>query len=203
MLEPVRDLFYVLLGYLAGSVLFARVMGQWIAGKDVTVGTVDDNPGTANAFQNGGFLCGALTLIGDLLKGFLPVFFYIRGGGGAAMALVLAAPVLGHIFPVFYGFCGGKGIAVSFGCLLGLLPEWRPLAVLALFFILFSTVLRVTPHYHRTLLTYIAAGITLTLIGVDRSMILGFLLICVLVVLRLLASREEKVKCEVHLLWKR
>lgn len=68
--------------------------------------------------------CGTLTLICELLKGFLPVYLYLRGRSPAEcpaiFALILAAPVLGHAFSVFYGFHGGKGIAVSFGCLLGL-----------------------------------------------------------------------------------
>ena len=101
----------------------------------------DGNPGTVNAFRYGGFWCGLITLCGDLLKGFIPIFlfastheeeiFFMPG------ALVLAAPVLGHAFPLFHRFRGGKGIAVSFGCLLGLMPFWRPFAILAGFFLLY------------------------------------------------------------------
>ena len=64
----------------------------------------------------GGFLCGLLTLSGDLLKGFVPVQLYMHNAGtDAGLALVLAAPVLGHAFPLFYGFRGGKGVATILG----------------------------------------------------------------------------------------
>lgn len=202
MTGTMRDLCYILFGYFSGSVLFARIFGQLLAGKDITQGTLDENPGAANAFCQGGFLCGALTLCCDLLKGFLPVFLYIRGGG-QALALVLAAPVLGHIFPAYFGFRGGKGIAVSFGCLLGLLPNWLPVLVLALFFILYSVIIRIDPHYYRTLMTYLSAGIGILISGQSPQICFGYLLICGMVVIRLLSSREEKMKCEVHLLWKR
>lgn len=197
-----RDILYILLGYFSGSILFARVFGQLVAGKDITQGTVDENPGASNAFTQGGFLCGTLTLCCDIGKGFLPVFFYVRGGG-QALGLVLAAPVLGHILPAYFGFRGGKGIAVSFGVLLGLLPDWLPVLILALFFILYSVVIRVNSHYYRTLITYLSAGIGILISGQEREICFGFLLICAMVVLRLLSSREEKEKCEVHLLWKR
>lgn len=97
----------------------------------MTADSCDKNPGTFNAYQYGGFLCGTLTLCGDLLKGFLPVFLYHGGSVSAAdagLAFVMAAPVYGHVLPVFHKLQGGKGIAVSFGCLLGLLPEARPVS---------------------------------------------------------------------------
>ena len=117
-----RDLCFILLGYLAGSVLFARIWGRVVAKKDITRDAPDQNPGTANAFINGGIVCGLLTLVCDLLKGFVPVFLYLRTGSGPALGFVMATPVLGHVFPVFSHFRGGKGIATTFGCLLALLP---------------------------------------------------------------------------------
>lgn len=83
----------------------------------------DKNPGTFNVFQYGGFLCGTLTLCGDLLKGFLPVFLYRCGNMRAAdmgLAFVLAAPVFGHILPAFHKFRGARVspflLDVSLGC---------------------------------------------------------------------------------------
>ena len=94
----VKTLLFFVFGYFSGSILFAKVYGT-LFNKDITGGSKDNNPGAANAFMQGGMLCGSLTLIGDLLKGFLPVFLYIKASGGRAdlgVALVLAAPVLGH-----------------------------------------------------------------------------------------------------------
>lgn len=197
-----RDILYILLGYLCGSVLFARVVGSRLAKKDVTQGTADGNPGTFNAFAQGGFLCGVLTLCGDLLKGFLPVFLYQQGICTEALALVIAAPVLGHVFPVFYHFRGGKGIATTFGCLLGLLPQLLPVGLLIFFFLFFSLIVRISPNYFRTLFTYACVEISLLLFGCPLPVFAAFTLICIAVGVRMLTSKEEKKPLEVGLLWK-
>lgn len=75
----VRALLFILLGYLSGSVLYAKIWGKLLCGTDITKGSIDGNPGTANAFIQGGFWCGVLTLFCELLKGILPVYFYMRG----------------------------------------------------------------------------------------------------------------------------
>ena len=69
-------LCFTVFGYLLGSILFARVYGA-LFGKDLISNSTDGNPGTSNAFIYGGMLCGTLTLLGDLIKGFLPVFLYL------------------------------------------------------------------------------------------------------------------------------
>ena len=48
-------------------------------------------------------------------------------------------------------FTGGKGIAVTFGCLAGLVPALEAFWVLVFFFIGFSTVLQISPHFYRTI----------------------------------------------------
>ena len=133
-----RTVVFTVLGYLSGSLLFARYWGKWCRGRNMVEESPDQNPGTFNAFQYGGFVCGTLTLCGDLLKGFLPVFLYCRERPWElGLALVLAAPVWGHVLPLYHGFRGGKGVAVTFGCLLGLLPKRRPLLLLAFVFLFF------------------------------------------------------------------
>lgn len=194
---------YTVLGYLCGSILFARVFGYLFRGKDITAESADGNPGTANAFQYGGFVCGALTLCGDLLKGFLPVYLFLKGAEShsCGLALVLAAPVAGHIFSVFHGFRGGKGIATSFGCLLGLLPETAPVAILAGTFLLFSLVIRITPHYDRTVWTYRFAAVCVVLLIKNPYIVTGFLLIGLLINTHMYFSNEKREKCQVRLLW--
>lgn len=194
-------ILYTIAGYLSGSLLFARYFGQWLQKGDITADCPDHNPGTANAFKNGGFLCGILTLCCDLLKGFLPVYLYLRQGSTEGITFVLIAPVLGHILPVFHKFRGGKGIAVSFGCLLGLLPEVRPVLILAGCFIFFSVVFKITPHYHRTLLTYLFAGLGMWLCLPGNSIALGFAVIALSITVKLLCSPEQKESCKVELLW--
>ncbi len=201
-----RDIFFILTGYLSGSVLYARVFARLFKIENFTEISPDHNPGTANAFHYGGFRCGALTLVCDLLKGFLPVFLYgkyIGPEAGLSLSLVMAAPVIGHAFPVFFHFQGGKGIAASFGCLLGLLPVWQPVVLLAVFFIFFSVALRITSHYHRTLTAYLCTLVSLFFLADSRATVFGFLLISSAVIFKLLTSKEDKEQMEVKLLWTR
>ena len=199
-----RTVVFTVLGYLSGSLLFARDWGKWCRGRNVVEESPDQNPGTFNAFQYGGFVCGTLTLCGDLLKGFLPVFLYCRERPwGLGLALVLAAPVWGHVLPLYHGFRGGKGVAVTFGCLLGLLPKRRPLLLLAFVFLFFSLVVKITPNYHRTLAAYVAAALGMVLFVPDPGVALGFGLISVVVIGKLLHSTERKESCKVGIVWKR
>lgn len=117
-----RTLCYVIIGYLSGSILYARVFEKLFHKENMIEGSKDRNPGTANAFMRGGFWCGVLTLCCDMGKGFIPVFFYHQGEmTQLGLALVLAAPAIGHIFPLFHKGRGGKGIATTFGSLLYIL----------------------------------------------------------------------------------
>lgn len=204
-MSPLR---FCLLGYLSGSVLYARVFSRLMHKPQVLESSKDHNPGTANAFQLGGFWCGLLTLVCDLAKGFVPVFLFTRSipmmpSASWWLAAVLAAPALGHIFPVYYRFHGGKGIAVTFGCLLGLFPMWEPFAILAAVFIFFSVGLRITPHYHRTIATYGAVAAALFLLKLPLPICVGFLIISCAVCVRLRLSPEERERPKVNLLWKR
>ncbi len=203
-----RDILYILCGYLCGSVLFARIVSQLMYNRDVTEEGSDKNPGTSNAFKCGGMLCGILTLLGDLAKGIVPVHMYVRGldddFNAAALALVIAAPVIGHVFPIFFKFRGGKGIAVSFGTMLGLIPYYvLPVLILAAAFIFFSVVVKISPHYYRTIAAYGTAVILITFLsGSPLAVSIGFLVSSVTVVFRLLRSTEQKEELEVKLAWK-
>lgn len=197
-----RALFFTALGYLCGSVLFARVFSK-LMGKDILAESKDANPGTANAFQFGGFFCGLGTLLGDLFKGFFPVWLFLLEPEAApplALSLVAAAPVLGHAFPVFYDFRGGKGIAVTFGCLLGLLPVWPPFAIFVGAFLFFSLVVRITPHFQRTIAAYLAALLCLALTRQPQGITLGFCLIACIVCLRMHLSKEPREAMQIQLL---
>ena len=219
-----RTLLYTILGYLTGSLLFAGFFGQLLKKKDVTAESPDHNPGVYNAFLYGGLLCGILTLCFDLLKGFLPVYFYLRAPMTPAQApflfsvfpalfeasapkgltLVLAAPVLGHIFPLWHRFHGGKGITVTFGCLLGLFPRLGPVLILAGVFLFFSLILKITPNSHRTFFTYLLCTVLMYLLLPPGSPVpAGFLFIAAAVAAKLLSGPELRKKCEVKALWKR
>lgn len=197
---------YILLGYLSGSVLYARLFAKMLGRSEAMMHSKDGNPGAANAFQFGGFWCGLLTLACDLLKGFLPVHMMVtaqnEGCGSLGLtALALAAPVFGHAFPIFYRFQGGKGIAVTFGCLLGLFPEWKPVGILAFFFIFFSVVVRISPHLYRTMVVYACSVLYMMFGNLKKVSVLGFAMITMVVMIRLCWSPEQRERIRVNFLW--
>lgn len=195
---------FIILGYMSGSVLYADLFGSLFGKKELYQNSADKNPGTANAYIYGGFWCGTLTLIFDLLKGFLPVFLYLQLAPEPekwGLALVISAPVIGHIFPLFNKFHGGKGIAATFGCLLGLFPYLKPVLIFAAAFVFFSVVVKITPHYYRTIFAYLFAFAAMFVCKVFPVVGTGFLVITAAVCIRLFLSKEEKERLEVKMLW--
>ena len=112
-------LAYSLFGYLLGSLSTAIITCKIMRLPDPrTVGS--NNPGATNVLRSGGKKAAAITLIGDMLKGTLPVLIVMAlGGSDLAIALTGLAAFLGHVFPVYYKFNGGKGVATLLGVLLG------------------------------------------------------------------------------------
>lgn len=98
------------------------------------------NIGATNVMRTAGKTLGAATLIGDVLKGLIPVAIMLllkRGSGWTASAGFAA--FLGHCFPIYLGFRGGKGVATALGVYLPI----APLAVLVNIFV-FAGVVGVT-----------------------------------------------------------
>lgn len=148
--------FFIALGYLSGSLLFGYLLPKWLWHMDITGQSQDGNPGTANAFLCAGMPVGIAVLVLELGKAFLPVHWAgrILDITNPLFGLVIAAPVVGHAFPFWRLRGGGKAIAASFGALLGLLPEWRPLLLLAFFYLLFSLLIVIQPHFYRSVVTF-------------------------------------------------
>jgi len=110
----------IFLSYLVGSLSAAIIVCRLIGAPDPrTVGS--GNPGATNVLRVAGKKAAAATLIGDSVKGLLPVLVgrALDLEPGALAAIALAA-FLGHLYPVFFQFEGGKGVATFIGALLGL-----------------------------------------------------------------------------------
>lgn len=129
-------IFWVILGYLLGSVPFSALVLRKMRGVDFRhIG--DGNPGAANAWKVGGWQIGMPALLLDYLKGAIPVtlahfVFAIDGWGLAAIAV---APVMGHACSIFLRFKGGKALAVTFGIWTGL-TLWEAPVILGALFVL-------------------------------------------------------------------
>ena len=128
-----RPMFAALLiigAYLAGSLSAAIITCRLMGLPDPrTQGS--GNPGATNVLRVGGKKAAAITLIGDAVKGLLPVLVVqLLAAPAEVLAATALAAFLGHLYPVFFGFRGGKGVATAFGALLAL--AWPVgLAVLA------------------------------------------------------------------------
>jgi len=107
-------------GYLLGSISSAIIVCRLLGMPDPR-GQGSGNPGATNVLRIGGKKAAAITLIGDMLKGLIPVLIAkLLGAGMTVQALVAVAAFLGHLYPIFFGFRGGKGVATALGVLLGL-----------------------------------------------------------------------------------
>ena len=111
---------FTLLGFVLGSTLFAYWIPKLLKNIDICTLPDDHNPGVSNAFMYGGFLCGILSLICELAKGFIPVYLGQKylDINSLPFVPVLVAPVFGHAFPFLQKEKGGKAITASFGVLL-------------------------------------------------------------------------------------
>ena len=153
-------MFYPILfsiaGFLSGGVLYSYHVPKLLCGVDVVADSPDHNPGMTNAMKLCGVPVGLLCLALDMAKGFLPVFAALRflRIEDPWLAPVLAAPALGHALAVFYPFAGGKAVAVSFGVLLGLLPQSAAVVALIVPYLFFSTIVVIRPDERRTVVSF-------------------------------------------------
>src|SRR5574344_1935954 len=108
----------ILIAYLLGSLSSALLVCRLFGLPDPRQ-QGSGNPGATNVFRLGGALLGLLTLIGDLLKGTIPVWgAYFLQVEPLWLGVVAIAACIGHMFPLYHGFRGGKAVATAFGALL-------------------------------------------------------------------------------------
>ncbi len=112
--------FAIIFSYLIGSISTAIIVCKVMNLPDPrTQGS--NNPGATNVLRIGGKKAAAITLLGDGLKGALPVLLVLYMGFDLVDATWVAlAAFLGHVYPVFFGFKGGKGVATFLGALFAL-----------------------------------------------------------------------------------
>jgi glycerol-3-phosphate acyltransferase PlsY len=117
----VKEIILVIAAYLIGSIPTGLLLGK-AAGVDIRE-SGSGNIGATNAYRTLGKKIGIMTLVGDCLKGVLPVLAakYL-GGGEGLVALTGLAAFLGHVYTVFLGFKGGKGVATALGVFLAVSP---------------------------------------------------------------------------------
>lgn len=116
-----------LLGSIPSGIIFTRSKGIDLRS------TGSKNIGATNVLRSAGKMPALLTLIGDIIKGAIPVIIckYIVANIDLASqsaeltvtvedlwpGIVGLSAVLGHMFSVFLSFKGGKGVATGLGVL--------------------------------------------------------------------------------------
>lgn len=110
----------ILIAYLFGSISSAVIVCK-LAGLPDPRTQGSNNPGATNVLRIGGKVPAIITLLGDALKGLIPVLLAKwYGFDEVSLSLIAFAAFFGHLYPIFFRFQGGKGVATLLGCALGL-----------------------------------------------------------------------------------
>jgi len=113
------DYSMIIVAYLFGSISTAIIVCKMMGLPDPrSIGS--GNPGATNVLRLGGKKPAAITLLGDFIKGLIPVLVaQYLAVNTQTLALVGMAAFLGHLYPVFFHFKGGKGVATMLGVMFG------------------------------------------------------------------------------------
>ena len=166
-----------LIAAIPTGVVIARLMG----GEDVRQ-KGSGNIGATNVYRVAGKLAGVLTLVGDTLKGFLPLLAFKTWlePTPTQLGIASAVAILGHCYPVYLKFKGGKGVATALGIFLVLSPK-------AVFFALIVFILTVAITRYISLgsvLAALSAPLVILLLNHQQPIFLATLFIAVLVIWR-------------------
>ncbi len=115
-------LAWLVLTYLVASFPFGLFIAKAFCNIDPRL-EGSCNTGSTNVARLCGTRYGVLTLVCDLLKGFLPVCLAgAFSGSWFFLSLAALAAVVGHMYSLFLYGKGGKGVAVTIGAFLALAP---------------------------------------------------------------------------------
>lgn len=123
----INYIIILIIAYLLGNISTSYIIAKRLAGVDIrTQGS--GNAGSTNVLRTLGKKAGAMTFIGDLLKGIIAVFIGYTIAKFSNIDIVIAGyvavfgVVCGHNWPAFLGFRGGKGVATSLGAMIAVNP---------------------------------------------------------------------------------
>jgi len=113
----------IIVSYLLGSLCSAIIVCKLLGYPDPR-DEGSNNPGTTNVLRIAGKGPAALTLIGDIFKGIVPVLIgHALNLDWLVLGVIGLAAFIGHLFPLFFKFQGGKGVATAFGFAIAL--HWQ------------------------------------------------------------------------------
>tara|TARA_Y100000590_G_scaffold217955_1_gene246894 strand:- start:45 stop:680 length:636 start_codon:yes stop_codon:yes gene_type:complete len=113
-----ENILIILFSYFCGSIPFGLIITKLFTKKDIRK-TGSGNIGATNVLRSGNKTLALLTLLLDILKGFLPAMITMKYFPELVHISCLLA-FLGHVFPIWLKFKGGKGVATYLGILFAL-----------------------------------------------------------------------------------
>jgi len=137
--DILRAVGLMLVAYLAGSIPVGAIVAQRVGGPDLrSVGS--GRTGGTNALRALGRKWAAVVVLGDLLKGALPVLLArLVTGDPLVEVLCGGAAVAGAIWSVFAGFRSGRGVGTGVGTMLVIQPVAVLLAAPVFFVVILLT----------------------------------------------------------------
>ncbi len=137
----IKFLVLPVFAYVLGSIPWGIVLTRLFTSVDIRR-EGSGNIGATNVGRIAGPTLGVLTLIGDMLKGAIPVWIAVvlttpnSLWGEIYISVVSLAAFSGHLYPVYMRFKkGGKGVATAAGCFAVISP--MAFVVVTLVFIMF------------------------------------------------------------------
>ncbi|MBE6447556.1 MAG: glycerol-3-phosphate 1-O-acyltransferase PlsY [Alphaproteobacteria bacterium] len=189
------EYFYPVIAYVLGSIPFGLIFSEFFG-----IGGLrqkgSGNIGSTNVLRTQGKLLGALTLLCDFFKAFVPCCFF-ETNNEIIHLMILAAPTLGHMFPVWLKFKGGKGVATYLGTICAI--NWMILVMTIAVWVVLFVITRISSVSGLTavICSLVAYEFQANAID-DKSQLLTLLALVLLIIykhkdnIRRLWNKEEK-----------
>ena len=136
------NIMLYLTAYLIASIPFGVIIVKSLYSVDITkegsksIGATNVYRVLKNIDLKNAKKIAIITIICDVLKGFLPIIIAKFAGVDENVLWMMAVmAVLGHCFSAFLKFEGGKGVATSYGVFAAFLPIEVALSVVVWFFV--------------------------------------------------------------------
>ena len=112
-MSVIISIIAIFIAYLSGSIPVGYIVAR-LYGVDVTASGSGRIGGT-NVLRSAGVTAAGLTVLGDVMKGLIPIYLYQVALDPLIVALAMPAAVLGHNFSIFLRFRGGVGAGTAIG----------------------------------------------------------------------------------------
>jgi glycerol-3-phosphate acyltransferase PlsY len=181
VMDDLLFLFILIVIYLIAATPTGVILSRLMSNEDVRK-KGSGNIGATNVYRVAGKLAGILTLVGDTMKGFLPLLAYKTwlAPTPAQLGVASAVAIIGHCYPVYLKFKGGKGVATALGIFLVLSPQ----AVLGALVVFVLTVATTRYISLGSVFAAMSAPLLILMLNHPQPIFLATLLIALLVVWR-------------------